>query len=102
MPEFNKEIAKQYFIQSGLTPPVFEHRFHKTRKWRFDIAWPEQKVAIEVQGGIWTRGRHSRGKGQLNDMHKFNEAQVFGWIVLLVTPQELMTQNTIDMLLNLK
>jgi hypothetical protein len=55
-------------------------------------------VAVEVQGGIWTQGRHSRGKGMLADMDKLNNAQILGWKVLYVTPKQLMTSYTIDML----
>src|SRR4051812_46647081 len=48
--------------------PVTEHRFHEARQWRFDYAFVAQKVAVEVEGGVWTRGRHTRGKGFLEDM----------------------------------
>jgi len=98
--EFSKRVFTEFIRANGLELPVYEHRFHPTRKWRFDIAWVDSKVAIEVQGGIWTKGRHSRGKGQLNDMEKFNNAQLLGWTLFLVTPQQLMTQETINLLLN--
>lgn len=52
------------------------------RQWRFDFAWPAEKVAVEIEGGIWTRGRHSRGKGMESDMRKYNRAASLGWIVL--------------------
>lgn len=42
---------------------VREHRFHPARRWRFDFAWPELLFAVEVEGGIWTGGRHNRGSG---------------------------------------
>ena len=54
------------------------------RKWRFDLAWPNQKFAIECQGGIWTGGRHTRGKGYAGDCEKLNHAQLTGWQVLYV------------------
>jgi len=69
----------------GLPEPEREWRFHATRRWRFDFAWPEQRVAVEVQGGIWTHGRHTRGIGYQRDCSKYNEAQLMGWRVLLVT-----------------
>jgi len=59
-----------------------EHRFHPKRRWRFDFAWLTEKVAIEVQGGVFVRGRHSRGRNQAQDMDKFNEALRLGWKVL--------------------
>jgi len=59
-----------------------EHRFHPTRRWRFDFANPAKKIAIELHGAIFTQGRHSRGAGIEGDMEKINEAQMLGWDVL--------------------
>ena len=66
-----------------------EWDFHPTRKWRFDYACPELKIAIEVDGGIFTGGRHSRGIGQKNDMEKMNNACAMGWYVYHVIPDEM-------------
>lgn len=68
---------------------VDEHRFHPTRRWRFDFAIPAKFIAIEIDGGIWTRGRHTRGAGMVADMEKLNAAAVLGWRVLRFTPQDL-------------
>lgn len=76
----------------GLPMPVREHRFHGTRRWRFDYAWPAQMVALEVEGGVWTGGRHTRGAGYLGDVDKYNEAALLGWLVLRCTPSKLRTQ----------
>ena len=62
-----------------------EHRFHLGRRWRFDFAWPADKVAVEVEGGHWTGGRHVRGCGFEADCEKYLEAMVLGWRVLRVT-----------------
>jgi very-short-patch-repair endonuclease len=62
-----------------------EYQFHHTRKWRFDFAWPLKMVAVEVEGGVWSNGRHTRGKGFIEDCIKYNEATVLGWKVLRVT-----------------
>lgn len=59
-----------------------EHRFHEVRRWRFDFAWPDIKLAVEVEGGTFTNGRHSRGIGMRKDMEKYNTAQEMGWRVL--------------------
>lgn len=61
-----------------------EVRFHPTRKWRFDFALLplSKKIAIEVEGGVWSRGRHTRGSGYIGDMEKYNEAAILGWTVL--------------------
>jgi very-short-patch-repair endonuclease len=65
--------------------PVREYRFHPKRKWRFDFAWPARLVAVEVEGGTFSGGRHSRGKGFEADCEKYAEAAILGWRVLRVT-----------------
>ena len=82
----------------GLPAPTPEYRFHGTRKWRFDYAWPKLMVALEVEGGVWMRGRHTRGSGFVKDMEKYNEAALMGWTVLRVQPDELCSQETAEML----
>lgn len=62
--------------------PEREYRFHPTRKWRFDFAWPELQVAVEIDGGGWTGGRHSTGAGMAQDCDKRNAATARGWKVL--------------------
>lgn len=74
---------------------VREYRFHPVRKWRFDYAIPLLKIAIECDGGVFTRGRHVRPVGYLNDMEKFNASSELGWLVLKFTPQQLMKEETI-------
>ena len=64
-----------------------EYKFHPERKWRFDFAARRAMVALEIEGGVWTRGRHSRGAGMIEDMRKYNAATSRGWSVLRVTPQ---------------
>ena len=63
-------------------------RFHPTRRWRFDLAWPRHLLALEIDGGVWTQGRHVRGDGFIRDLEKMNEAQLAGWRVLRVTPDQ--------------
>ena len=67
-----------------LPDPVAEHRFDDTRR-RFDFAWPGCRVAIELQGGTWIGGAHTRGTGYNRDCHKLNDAQLAGWILLWFT-----------------
>lgn len=69
-----------------LPEPVREHRFHAVRRWRFDFAYPAQKLAIEVEGGVWSGGRHTRGSGFVKDMEKYNTALMDGWRVYRCTP----------------
>lgn len=73
-------------IRLGQLPdPVLEYRFHDTRKWRFDACWPEQLVAAEYEGGIWTGGSHTRGKRYQGDCEKYNAAQLMGFRVYRFT-----------------
>lgn len=73
----------------GFPDPVIELLFHPKRKWRLDYAWEEQKLAIEVHGGIHSGGRHTRGRGFVEDRAKMNEATLLGWTVLEVTPEHI-------------
>jgi len=74
-----------------LPEPVRQVPVIPTRRWRFDFAWwygpPEVKVAVEVDGGSWIAGRHTRGAGFESDCEKLNEAALAGWKVLRVTPK---------------
>lgn len=73
-----------------------EWYFYPERKWRFDYALPELKIAIEIDGGVFTGGRHSGGIGQKKDMEKMNAAVLTGWRVLHYTPDEKFISNTIE------
>ena len=63
----------------GLPYPETEFHFHPTRKWRADFAWPQQRILVEVEGGSWVRGRHSRAYGFEADCNKYNAAVELGW-----------------------
>ena len=79
---------------------IKEHRFYQHRKWRFDYALPAYKIALEVEGGVWTGGRHVNPRGFLNDMTKYNTATLLGWRVFRTTPDKLMTSETLLLLKN--
>lgn len=64
---------------------VPEFRFHPTRKWRFDYAHETLRIALEVEGGVWSGGRHTRGKGYIGDIEKYNTATAAGWAVFRCT-----------------
>ncbi|WP_235204136.1 endonuclease domain-containing protein [Bordetella bronchiseptica] len=68
-----------------VVPPVREYRFAAPRQWRFDFAWPHARVAVEIEGGVWTGGRHTRGAGFVADTEKYNAAAIAGWRVLRFT-----------------
>jgi very-short-patch-repair endonuclease len=86
----------QLCVLAGLPEPVPEHRFAAPRRWRFDWAWPEDMLALEIDGGVWTRGRHTRGAGFLRDVEKLNAAAIQGWSVLRTTPDKVHTQGLAD------
>lgn len=67
---------------------VREHRFC-ARRWRFDFAWPDHKLACEVDGAVWVQGRHTRGAGVEADNAKYAAAAIEGWRVLRVTPGQI-------------
>lgn len=64
---------------------VEEYQFHPKRRWRFDFAWPDERVAVEVEGGIYSGGRHTRGTGFTGDCDKYNAAALDKWTVLRFT-----------------
>jgi hypothetical protein len=71
----------------GLPPPLVEMQFGATlgRKWRWDLCWPSSNLAVEVQGSIWSGGRHVRGDGFTADTEKHAAGVLLGWRVLVVT-----------------
>lgn len=79
------DVLAAHIRLTKLPEPTREHRFCEDRRWRFDFAWPAQKVALEVQGGNWINGRHTRGQGYEQDCEKFSTAAILGWRVLQVT-----------------
>ena len=84
-----------------LPVPLRDHRFHPTRKWAFDFAWPKagetdvfgiggggveyHPIAVEAEGGTWIAGRHTRPATFEADCEKYAEALILGWRVLRCT-----------------
>lgn len=95
--KYNPVIVKNYMRECGLPEPELEYRFHPDRKWRFDFAWPNVKLALEVEGGIYIRKGHATISGIKRDMEKYNAAACLWWRVLRVTPDNLCMQETVDM-----
>ena len=82
--------------------PVTEHAFHPRRKWRFDAAYPEEKIAIEVEGGTgWKRdgtSRHLTPSGFAGDVEKYNAAAILGWTLLRFTPAMLRDGTAVELI----
>jgi hypothetical protein len=90
---------------AGLPEPVREYKFHPTRKWKFDFAWicacikesdDPTHVAVEIEGGTWMRGRHTRPAGFANDCEKYNEATRLGWQVYRFTSAMVYTGEALE------
>lgn len=65
-----------------------EYKFHPKRKWRADFHIVGKKILVEVEGGVWSNGRHTRGKGYIGDMEKYNAAVVMGYQVLRFSTEQ--------------
>jgi very-short-patch-repair endonuclease len=81
------QIFEHYFGMLAPEAPPFirEYVFAPPRKWRFDFAWPEYMVAVEVNGNAWKTvggGRHS----QDSDYEKLNRAASLGWRLFTFSP----------------
>lgn len=76
----------------------FEYYFHGVpfpyikRLWRIDVAIPEQRIAIEIDGGLWLgkKGGHTTGRGSLNDRAKGNMLTATGWLLFRTDPSNMM------------
>jgi very-short-patch-repair endonuclease len=77
-----EEMLALHIRAEKLPQPEREWRFHEVRKWRFDFAYPERMLALEVEGGVHSGGRHTRGSGFIKDAEKYNAAAMAGWRVL--------------------
>ncbi len=89
---------------TGLPRPETEYAFHPTRRWRFDMAWPDKKVACEVEGGIWMQTDTGRGKGHAHperftgDCEKYSEAAIYGWRLIRATPEQVLSGQAVGWL----
>ena len=89
------QFASLWRILAPDHPPLTEqHRFHPVRRWRLDFAVPELRLAIEIEGGIFSRGRHSRGAGYAADCEKHNALTLLGWSLLRYTVLDLRQRPT--------
>lgn len=87
----------QHIKAMQLPTPVTEFRFHPQRKWRFDFAWPQLRIAVEIEGGVLSQGRHVRPRGFTNDCEKYNQASQLGWRVLRFTGADVRSGSAIQL-----
>lgn len=76
-------------VAAGFERPEKEYRFHPVRKWRFDWCFVAAKLAIEIQGGLFARGRHTQGAALLREYEKLNAACCLGYRILFITPEQM-------------
>lgn len=77
-------LAADLFV-AGLPAPIREFRFAHPRRWRADLAYVDLRILIEIEGGTFIQGRHTRPLGYENDCEKYNKAALDGWLVLRFT-----------------
>lgn len=93
-----EELFAMHIRAERLPEPAREYKFHPTRRWRLDFAWPSKMVGVEIEGGVWTGGRHSTGTGFTADCEKYAEALCRGWRILRVTGDQVQSGQAIDWL----
>lgn len=86
--KITSNLQQAVLAAHGFPRSAPEYQFQPGRRWRFDHAWPEAMVAIELEGGVFIRGRHLRPKGYSRDCEKYNTAQLAGWRVFRLTTDQ--------------
>ena len=91
IPRAKSEWEERFALQLRLHKIEYEreYQFAKPRKWRADffIVGFKADILVEIEGGIWNRGRHNRGSGFQNDCLKYNASQLLGYKLLRGTPE---------------
>ncbi len=84
------ERAMDLQLRAARIPFTREHQFAPPRMWRFDfvIDVMATQIALEVEGGTWSGGRHTTGPGFADDCEKYAEAAIRGWRVIRVTADQ--------------
>ena len=94
MSQLEEALAFQ-LTAAGVTGWTREERFCD-RRWRFDFCWPLDRLAVEVDGGVFSNGAHVRGTHYTSDCEKYNEAILLGWRVLRFTGQQVTDGYALD------
>lgn len=89
---------REFWKVFGLPEPVPEYRFNPKRRWRCDFAWPNLKIALEVEGGIFQIGRHNRPVGFTKDIEKYNDLALRGYRLFRFTPSQMRNGEALEVL----
>ncbi|MGO1157961.1 DUF559 domain-containing protein [Acinetobacter lwoffii] len=92
--EFEAKLARELKTLKIEFEQEFE--FHPKRKWRADFHLVGKKILVEVEGAIWSGGRHTRGKGYLGDMEKYNAATMMGFQVIRFSTDQVKSGHAIQ------
>jgi very-short-patch-repair endonuclease len=96
--KYSVPVVLAYFKDCGLPEAVVEFKFHPTRKWASDFAFLKERILLECDGGVWTKGAHGSGAGIIRDMDKGNAAQALGYSFLRVLPENLCMSETVELI----
>ena len=77
------------YLKAKYTEVEKEYRFDVKRKYRFDFCLLNQRIALEIEGGLWVTSRHRTGSGYQEDMRKYNLAASLGWWVFRFSYKDL-------------
>lgn len=99
--KYSVPVVLAYFRECKLPPPTIEYPFAKEamgRKWRLDFVFLEAKLGVEVQGGLFSGGRHVRGAALVGEHEKLNALAELGYRVIFVQPRDLCTLDTVNLI----
>ena len=88
------ELLLSVQLQQAGIPFRREHMFAKSmkRRWRADFeVWKnhwDHAILVEIDGGGYVAGRHSRGAGMEKDAEKQSAAAILGYRVIRATPKQ--------------
>jgi very-short-patch-repair endonuclease len=85
-------LLAEQLRQAGI-PFEQEYRFAPPRRWRADFIVTDTPaihgdVLVEIDGGAFVAGRHSRGTGVEKDAEKQSAAAILGYRVIRCTPAQ--------------
>jgi hypothetical protein len=85
---FPKLILEREFSDIDAWEKDFQERYSRSKRskrYRLDFAHPLSRTGVEIQGGVYSRGRHVTGSGYERDCKKYNLAYTSGWTIFLLT-----------------